>query len=230
MTTIKLDVTELLPAAGDVARVSSRLGEVVVRGVNQAAAGIRTSTVNDIVAQVNLPRAYVDARVTLKSSATEQTPKAVLASPVRGTLLTRFTTTYGRTVLNAWNESRYKREFGSLDALVRPRPSADKLPWTPRRGRLAVGIPVGRKGNGVATAVKRAGGSYTLKHAFLMPLRNSNGLGVFARRAAGGKAKALYGPSVYQLANRQWRDTTEDLARRLGEAVSTELDKLGIAK
>lgn len=49
---------------------------------------------------------------------------------------------------------------------------------------------------GVSVEVTR-GGRKTLPGAFLMRLKNGNGLGVFIR--TNGKLKILYGPSVYQL-------------------------------
>lgn len=72
------------------------------------------------------------------------------------------------------------------------------------KGDRLRGIPKGRKQGGISVQVSK--GRKVKRSAFMLPLLNGNGMGVFVRTGPGRKdVKHLYGPSPDQLF-RAWRD------------------------
>jgi hypothetical protein len=155
--------------------------------------------------------------------------ESTITAPVRGTLLSRYGATVN-AVANDWTEQKYIAKFGSLDAMTRPKPTAGKMPWTPRKGDPMRGIPKGKKSNGIRVAVRAGGGQQNISYAFLMPLsagsvRGGNGLGVFARPKSGGKMKSIYGPSLDQIAKRVWTNESDRIGDELSEYVADHIDQ-----
>lgn len=222
-------MSDVLSAARDVSALPSRLAAGTLRGLNKVSERVRDKTVQDVTGQVNLPFSYVDSRVSLKKPATNDDPKAVISAPFRETLLTRFGAAQ-RTKPDAWTLSKYSAKFGAWNAKVRPAPGAPFMIWTTRTGSATRGIAPGQKAAGVAVAIRAGSTVKTLRHAFMMPLVGGNGSGVFVTPRSGGKPKARYGPSVYQIAQRTWRDGTDKIAdqmrEEIGTEISTEVDKV----
>ena len=221
-------MSDVLSAARDVSALPSRLAAGTLRGLNRVSERVRDKTVQDVTGQVNLPFSYVDSRVSLKKPATNDDPKAVISAPVRETLLTRFGAAQAARK-NAWDKAKFSAKFGA-EGRVRPAPGAPLLPWTTRTGSAKRGIAPGQKAAGVAVAIRAGSTVKTLRHAFMMPLIGGNGSGVFVTPRSGGKPKAYYGPSVYQIAQRTWRDGKDKIAdqmrEEIGTEISTEVDKV----
>ena len=88
------------------------------------------------------------------------------------------------------------------------------------------GVPKGMKQGGVSVSVKRGGSRKTMSRAFLIPLLNGNGLGVFVRTGTGRKdIRHLYGPSVDQVLNRVIDDIYPEIQQSLSSEVSIGLDE-----
>lgn len=88
------------------------------------------------------------------------------------------------------------------------------------------GIPRGMKQAGVSVSVKRGGARKTMSHAFLIPLLNGNGLGVFVRTGTGRKdIRHLYGPSVDQVLSRVIDDIYPEIQQSLASEVGAGLDE-----
>lgn len=90
------------------------------------------------------------------------------------------------------------------------------------KGNARVGIPAGRKAAGVSVGVTRKNGRKTMASAFLMPLKNDNGLGIFTR--TGGKLKHHYGPSVDQTFTLVIENIRDDVGADLEDTLAKQLD------
>nr|MBL8456912.1 phage tail protein [Zoogloeaceae bacterium] len=82
-------------------------------------------------------------------------------------------------------------------------------------------IPAGHKQAGVSLQVGRGGSRKNLGGAFLVPLKNAGGMGVFLRSGPARKdIEHLYGPSPSQVF-RIWRD---DNRQRVGDVLEMNFD------
>lgn len=141
------------------------------RAVNRVAAKTRTAASREIRAQVRLPAAYVNENLTITQKATLTSAVAVISGRRRPTRLAR----YGAKQLARAATAR-------------------------ARGDQLRGIPAGRRQAGVSVSVSRRGSRQKMRGAFLLPLRNSNMMGIFLRTGRGPKdIEHRYGPSVDQV-------------------------------
>jgi len=206
-----------------------QIAKAMADGINAYAIRAVEDIKRETISRLNLTRQYVDDRIVIKTQASESKLESTITAPVRGTLLSRYGATVN-AVANDWTEQKYIAKFGSLDAMTRPKPTAGKMPWTPRKGDPMRGIPKGKKSNGIRVAVRAGGGQQNISYAFLMPLsagsvRGGNGLGVFARPKSGGKMKSIYGPSLDQIAKRVWTNESDRIGDELSEYVADHIDQ-----
>lgn len=220
---VKANVTAAVQVAEAVTRLGSGTRSAQVRAVNQMARKVRNQSVSGVVSQVNLTRTYVDPKIELKQLATFDNPKAVIAAPVRGVLLSRFGAR-SMSAKNTWDEAKYRRTFGGTQSLVKPNPRAPAMPWTPRKGSTLRGIPRGQKAAGVKATVKAGSTGGALPFAFLATLQVSGALGVLTRIKGTRKLRARYGPSVDQVVKGYWRENEGDFAAELERETVKQLD------
>lgn len=207
-----------------------KIAQAVVDGLNQYADKAADDVKRETLSSLNLPQAYVEDRISVTRRATESRLVAEVTAPKRETLLGRFGAKQ-KSIANVWTKRDYIAKFGSEFARVRlPGKNGRFAPWIERKGDPMRGIQKGQKANGIAIKVKAKGNTKRLASAFLMPLRagalqGGNGLGVFRRPDVGGKPKALYGPSLDQVARRVWTNESDEIADDLAQFVTNYLNR-----
>lgn len=167
----------------------------LVRAINAVAAKTRTKASKLIRQDVALKASYLNqpGRFVLRK-ATKETFAASIVARKRATRLA----SYGAKQIT--QKVKYPKRSGG-DALR--------------------GIAAGSKSAGVSVRVK-PGVTKKMPGAFLMPLNNGNGMGVFIRTGKGrGEIKHLYGPSVDQA----FRVVLPNLTDGLADQVAAEFNK-----
>lgn len=90
------------------------------------------------------------------------------------------------------------------------------------KGDPSRGIPAGRKAAGVAAGVRKGGAKKAMPGAFLMQLKNDNGLGIFTR--SGRLLRHRYGPSVDQTFTLVIKDIRDDVGTELEQTYAAQLE------
>lgn len=207
---ISFDVAELEGVAerlgvlndADTAQMRADAVDAVALSSREAAITLTTTT-------LNLTRDYVAARIVREQS---KGASARITSQVRGTTLQRFGAQQ-QTKLDNWTNARIQaagHTFGAWPG------------WTERTGDAMRKIPANFKQDGITVQVKR-GTTKWIQHGFFMPLRNGNGMGVFARDKA-GRLQHRYGPSVYQTFRGYITDHEQEISDSLRDEFMTRLD------
>lgn len=201
---ISLDVSQVAALADRVGRIDGELlGQITLGAVNRVAARTYTTSQAAMLAGINLSPEYLHERMSLKLGADSSRPRAVITARRRHTTLA----TYGARQLT--------------QPVKHPARS---------KGDARLGIPPGQKAAGVSVEVRR-GQRKNMRGAFLMPLLNGNGFGVFLKTGPGKKDyKHLYGPSVYQLfkatLERMHADIQQDLFGEVSTSLDSEIEKV----
>ena len=211
MIDISFDTSELVEQADSIAMLdSTTLAEMRLDAVNVVSLTVREKSIDQTHAELNLSRDYIEARIA-RAEAKGATARARITSEVRGATLQRFGAQQEVAPVN-WSNSRIEalgHKFGKWPG------------WTYRKGDASRGIDEDKKAAGFTVDVNRKGAK-TITSAFTMPLKNSNGTGVFRRE--GGEVKHLYGPSVYQVFRRYITTNEQAIADTLRDEFVGRLD------
>ena len=211
MIDISFDTSELVEQVDHIAMLdSTTLAEMRLDAVNVVSLTVREKSIDQTHAELNLSRDYIEARIA-RAEAKGATARARITSEVRGATLQRFGAQQEVAPVN-WSNSRIEalgHEFGKWPG------------WTYRKGDASRGVAEDKKAAGVSVDVNRKGAK-TITSAFTMPLKNSNGTGVFRRE--GGEVKHLYGPSVYQVFRRYITTNEQAIADTLRDEFVGRLD------
>ena len=211
MIDISFDTSELVEQADRIAMLDyTTLAEMRLDAVNVVSLTVREKSIDQTHAELNLSRDYIEARIA-RAEAKGTTARARITSEVRGATLQRFGAQQEVAPVN-WSNSRIEalgHKFGKWPG------------WTYRKGDASRGIAEDKKAAGVSVDVNRKGAK-TITSAFTMPLKNSNGTGVFRRE--GGEVKHLYGPSVYQVFRRYITTNEQAIADTLRDEFVGRLD------
>lgn len=222
-------------APGDVEALAESLGRLdkaafgalALKAVNDVTERTYTLARSRMLAEINLPDAYVRERMQVDLATNPNAPRATIyglrAGANRGATLT----TYGATVVTRpvnWPNGSFTP--GKL--APNPRKPGHFLPWKPRIGNAALGIPAGQKAAGFQVNVTR-GNTSLFPHAFLIPAKN--GVLLTVRRVPGttasgkGKVDAVRGPSVWQLFRATIPKIYNTVESDLAATLSAEVDK-----
>ena len=211
MIDISFDTSELVEQVDRIAMLdNATLAEMRLDAVNVVSLTVRKKSIDQTHAELNLSRDYIEARIA-RAEAKGATARALVTSKVRGATLQRFGAQQEVAPVN-WSNSRIEalgHKFGKWPG------------WTYRKGDASRGIDEDDKAAGVSVDVNRKGAK-TITSAFTMPLKNSNGTGVFRRE--GGEVKHLYGPSVYQVFRRYITTNEQAIADTLRDVFVGRLD------
>jgi len=178
-----VDVSSVVAAADRLDRFDSEsLARVGRDAVNTVAERILQAAPGEIVQTINLTEAFVRKRMSLRRAEATANPEAVVVAS------------------------------GEFTRLAHYNPRIQLVPVkNPQRakGNAALGIPAGLKqAPGVSVEVSR-GAPKQIGNAFLLPLKNGNGVGVFTR-LPGARKKQRYGPAVYQRFRAYAEDSQEE--------------------
>lgn len=188
----KIETRDILKLVPVVESVPEAVARAEFRAVNKTTDKTVTMTRRRVVESVNLTNAYIKSGLKV-TSATKDKPVALITAPRRPTKLYTY----------------------DARAVFAPAPKA--------KGNPRVGLPPGKKFAGVTVSVKRAGARKPVSgNAFLLPLLNNNGLGIFTRE--GGRLKHHYGPSVGQHFSLVIDDETDNIAADLEKTFLAQLD------
>lgn len=209
---ISLDMSDLGVLADDLLFLDAQtLLEMRVKAVNVVALTVKEKSVEQTTQELNLSRAYVAGRIR-RDEAKGGAAKAYVRSQVRGTTLQRF----GAGIIEkpvTWSNAR----ITSMGKKFSPWSG-----WTKRTGDPSRGIAPDFKSDGVGVDVNRKGDK-RIASAFVLPLKNGNGLGVFQRK--GGALEHLYGPSVYQTFRRYVQTNEQAIQDNLRDEFTGLLDR-----
>lgn len=221
---IEIDVGALSRFEGRLGRLAEAgFGEAAVVVTNRVADAAYDLAVPRMTERINLTPDYVRERMAIEHAKNPNDVRArVVAFGSKGhlTTLARYDSRQTTRPVT-WSNDRIR----SMGKAFGPWPG-----WTERKGDQTRGIAPNLKEAGISVEVTR-GSRKQSDGLFLMPLRNGNGLGVFARTGEGRKAyKHLYGPSVYQLfrytINAGLADEIgDDFERQLGDEAERLLQK-----
>ena len=211
MIDISFDTSELVEQVDRIAMLdSTTLAEMRLDAVNVVSLTVREKSIDQTHAELNLSRDYIETRIA-RAEAKGTTARARITSEVRGATLQRFGAQQEVAPVN-WSNSRIEalgHKFGKWPG------------WTYRKGDASRGIAEDKKAAGFTVDVNRKGAK-TITSAFTLPLKNSNGTGVFRRE--GGEVKHLYGPSVYQVFRRYITTNEQAIADTLRDEFVGRLD------
>jgi len=176
--------------------ISGEAPKVLTRSLNRTAQKAQTEGSKEIRKQVNLKAAYVKARLKVNKASYRNLTSSI-TTPVRGVLLSRFST--DRTI------------SGDGVSWIRP-------PKVPSRGiRVKVDPSSGAK--------VVSGHPETTGKPFYIVLKNSGRVAIAGRRTTpgprGGKLKVFYGPSLSQV----FDDVVDDIQGPMGDFLQKEADK-----
>lgn len=193
---VEIDRSSMKSVRLMLAGVQSQSPKILSRSLNATATKTRTEGSKEIRKQVNLKAAYVRSRLTLRK-ASQNKLSASIATPVRGLLLSHYSTD--------------RQIAGSNVSWIKP-------PKVPTRGiRVKVQAGTGTK---VVT-----GGDEIKGKPFYMVLPNSRRVAIVGRRASagasGGKIKVLYGPSLSQV----FDDVVGDLSEPMNDYLAEQIEK-----
>ena len=170
MSSISVDVSQLKGLADKLTAVdAAAIGAASLASVNSVTERAYTAARKRMIAGINLPDAYLRERMSITPASDPERPVAVIRAAYKHTVLGRY----------------------APKQLTRPASGRAK-------GDSSRGIPAGLRGAGVSIEVTR-GSRKPISNAFIMPLKNGNGIGVFVRDPGSKSPRILYGPSVYQL-------------------------------
>ena len=179
---------------GYLAQMDAAKNRAIYRSINKVAAKTRTAGSKAIRKSVKLKAAYLNAP--------------------------------GRFVLTKANPKKFSAEITAQDRATRLATYGAKQ-LTAKAGPRAMGDPLrgiarGRKAAGVSVNV--SGTRKKMAEAFMVPLKNGNGMGVFVRTGPGkNDIKHLYGPSVNQVFRTLMPEITKTTASDLQDAFLTQL-------
>lgn len=220
--TIEFDVSDLEALGHDLTLLDAQtLSEMRRDAASTVGAAVRERAIQQTMADLNLPEAYIRSRITVDEEGGGNYWTAYVRSGIDGTTLQRFGAQQLHKDVN-WSNARIEAEGFEIGPWVQGK-------WTLRTGDASRGIPVDRKQNGVSVAVKRGQGAKRIATAFTMPLRRANqaggnGTGVF-RRDAQGNLRHLYGPSVYQTFRSYITRNEADIADTLRDEFLVRFDR-----
>lgn len=219
---VKIYTAELVKLVGELGNAAQILSEGAADGANKAARVAREATTQRITSQVYLEPSYVDDKVVFAREATPGKPQAVLEVSDSPVSMARYGAQQ-RIQSNVWTAAKYAATFGTVAAPIRL-PSGKVAQWIPRTGDQLRGISAGSKQAGITAAVSRNKGTSTFSHVFLMPVLSGKAhegrWGAFSRPKGGGKARALYGPSAYQVTKGVW---AHDFLTEVGDFMEAEV-------
>lgn len=183
------------------------LAEVALRTVNEVVEDVYQLVVPRVSQRVNLVESYVRTRISVEKGTNKNSPVASVVASGSKSNMTRLANYAPRQLVQVAKHP--KRSKGD-----------------PRAG---IKIAQGMKSAGISVEVTR-GSRKSMPGAFLMQLKNNNGMGVFTRGTGDKKVKHRYGPSVYQLfkteAVESAPDASEMLATRLLDNIDIEIKKV----
>jgi hypothetical protein len=169
--------------------------KILTRSLNRTASKARTDGSKEVRKQINLKAAYVKQRLKI-NKASFGSLRASVSTPIRGLLLSRFSTN--------------RQISGDGVSWIRP-------PKVPARG-----IKVKVDPSSGAKVV--SGGPDTTGKPFYLILPGSGRVAIAARRRTtgpkGGKLKVLYGPSLSQV----FDDVIADISGPLNEYLADQVD------
>lgn len=186
-------------------------GVVIVRAVNEVTDRIYDTARSRMNAGINLTDEYLRENMEVRHATDNGRPRAVIAARFRATTLARYDA-----------KQLVQPVKWTNDRIASAGHKTGKWPgWTKRKGDEMRGIPPDMKQAGVSVEVTRGVRKPVLgAKAFLMPLKNGNGMGVFVRQGPGKKNyRHLYAPSVYQLFRTQVDAMFDDIGTDLAETV-----------
>ena len=177
---MKIDTSDVKNARRLLRGIRGAMEKASFRAVNRVASKTRTAASKGIRSQVRLPASYVNENLKVTKKANSKNPTATISARVRPTRLARY----------------------SAKQMTKAAPRA--------RGDSRRGIGAGRKQGGVSVHVSRQRSRAKMGKAFLIPLKNTDMMGVFLRIGPGkDDIEHRYAPSVDQLF-RRWRDGERD--------------------
>jgi hypothetical protein len=229
---IDIDVAGITKAAKALIKINSAsLTEAAVKAVNASATSAYALAQEHMLANINLPPAYVDSQMRL-DPAIPGRPEATITALRRGVRGTTLAPSYGATPSSAavrWPNGSFKPGAYGRN----PRDRSKALLWKPRTGNAALGVPVNMKATGFDVSVRRgvpahfsqsASGNH---YSFLIPVRGYL-LAVSRQRGRHGKGslEALRGPSPWQLFRHVIPVITGQVEADLTQRISDEVDFL----
>lgn len=224
---VRVDVSGLAPLVAGLEQAFDVLNGGMSAAVNRVTESVREQTVETIVSQVNLDRGYVDGKVEVGRFATADKPSAEIEIQDDPVFLSRYGARQG-TQSNVWTPAMYAAKFGSLDAKVRPRSGAPRMPWTDRTGDPKRGISPGQKADGIYARIGRSKPETHFRHVFtagaLSGKTQAGRVGTFSHVQGSDRLKPVYGPTPYQAAKGVWRDAEEAIKDQLGTEITNEVE------
>lgn len=197
MIKVTFDFGALVGLDNTLAALSAeQIGQVNVEAVNEVTTRSYDTARGRMIAGINLPDSYLRERMSITPASNIKRPEAVIRAAYRHTLLSR----YG---------ARQVTQIGSGRG----------------RGDPSRGIAPGSRGAGVSVEVTR-GSRKTIQSAFLMRLKNGNGMGLFVRDPGAKKPRVLYGPSVWQLFRKQIENMAPEILDDLERTATAGLTRL----
>lgn len=201
---INIDLQQALRAADLLGKIEGRaLGQVGIDAINQVLPVYERRAREAIVAGVNLGDPYVRPKMGVRPADNPARPE-------------------GSVYALASSRGDRRTPLGRYDP--KQLTTAAKRPAR-AKGDKSRGIAAGRKAAGVSVQVIR-GAAKPMPGAFLMPLRNGNGVGVFTRSRGDLRYQHRLGPSVYQLFRVQADLLAEESAVDLQLAVLNEAERV----
>lgn len=230
---IDIDVTAINKVSRSLLRItSSSLDAIAVSSVNAAANSAYDLAREHMIAGINLSDAYIQSQMTLEP-AVDGRPEATITARRRGVRGTTLAPSYGATPTQA--NVRWPNGSFTPGAMGRnPRAPGKALPWKPRVGNAALGVPVNSKATGFDVSVKRGAVSHFGRSAsgnhysFLIPTRGGYLLAVTRQRSQRGTGalEALRGPSPWQLFRHVIPVISGQVSANLTQRIIDEVDYL----
>lgn len=209
---VSFDVTKVDGLADKLSELGAdAFADAALVAVNSAAQDVYDLVRPRMVKTLNLTQEYVAQRMQLKFGTDPGNIKAQIIAVGSKPAMTQL--------------ARYDARQLVKTALVPKR----------AKGNPKLGIPKGMKQAGVSVEVLR-GSVKPIPNAFLVELRNGNGLGVATRTGKGRKDYRIrYGPSVYQMFKYAAEQVTDEASDLIAERLATEAarvleQKLGSTK
>jgi len=215
------------------------LGVASLRAVNAVATRAYDKGVESIVSGINLAPEYVKERMSLQEATDPNAPAARIVAMRKGDRPPTLGPSFGAQPIVV--PDKYPNgSFVAWRMSANPRKPGSLLPWKPRIGNAALGVPAGMKTRGFSVSVvkgkiesfyKSASGNHV---SFLF--RAKNGMLLSATRLVGadshakGAIQVLRGPAVWQMfrTNVSYAYTTiaNDLEKTLSDEVNREMVRL----
>ncbi len=197
----RVDRSSLNEVRALLAKFSDGAARAHSRSLNKTVTKGRTDSSKEIRKQIRLNAAYAKSLLTI-TKASQKNLSARITTPVRGLLLSRFST----------NTSI----------------SGDKVSWLKPPSIPARGLRIKVKPNG--SPVPFSGDDEIVGKPFYMVLPGTGRVGIVGRKAKlgaqGGKIKVFYGPSLSQVFTDVKEDLSEPLAQYQLEQFEKEIDAI----